>query len=328
MDHHYTGSKILILGGLGFIGYNLATRLLSLGAEVKILDNMYQFGGSSTFHAKNLKDKCEIIFADILDKKTLANVIPGSEVVFNLAAQTSHSLSMENPDFDFTVNAKAQINIAEIMRKEPDILHIYTSTRQVYGNPLYLPVDEKHPVNAPDLNAVSKLSAESIYEFYNKFYGLNTKILRLTNIYGPAMRIRDAKQMFLGEWIRRSLTGDPIILYGNGLLKRDLLYVSDLVDLLCSSSFLASSEYQIFNVGDSHSFELLEVANAIKKIIPSIEINYQETPSIIKSISPSNFCTNTEKLNDYCGWSPKISLGSGLKTTFQYYFKNMEHYLS
>jgi UDP-glucose 4-epimerase len=326
MINNYSNLNVIILGGAGFIGYNLAKRLISLDANVTLVDNLYENGGGNAFHIQQLTDKCEIIINSIEDKETLACAIEGKDVVFNLAGQTSHALSMTAPGFDFNINANTQIAIAEAMLHNPAIIHIYTSTRQVYGDAIYMPVDELHPICAPDINAVSKLAAESIYEFYSRIYGLNTKILRLTNIYGPGMRIRDAKQMFLGEWLRRSILAEPLMVFGDGSLKRDLLFIEDLINLMSSPALVQNNEFQIFNVGDPSPLCLSDIAKTFKNIFPDIKIEHTEVPSLIKIISPSDFATDNKKISRLTGWFPDTSFDVGLAKTISYYVQNMDTY--
>ena len=217
------GKKILITGGMGFIGSNLARRLIELGNEITIVDSLIAEYGGNLRNLHDLRDEIRINLSDIRDEFSMKEIIKDKDYLFNLAGQTSHLDSMENPFVDLDINAKAQLSILEACRKNnPEIRVVFASTRQIYGKPNYLPVDENHPLNPVDVNGVNKIAGEQYHLLYNKVYGIATSVLRLTNTYGPRMRIKDARQTFLGIWIRNLLEGKPIQVYGNGQAKKGL----------------------------------------------------------------------------------------------------------
>ena len=225
--------KVLITGGLGFIGSNLARRLVHDGAKVTVVDSLIPEYGGNPRNLHDIKDQVAINLSDVRDPFSMNQLVQGQDYLFNLAGQTSHLDSMENPFTDLDINAKAQLCILEACRMHnPEIRIVFASTRQIYGKPQYLPVDEKHPCHPVDVNGVNKMAGEWYHIVYNDAYGISASVLRLTNTYGPRMRIKDARQTFLGIWIRNLLEGKPINVYGDGRQRRDYNYVDDVVDAL------------------------------------------------------------------------------------------------
>ena len=214
--------KILITGGLGFIGSNLARRLVELDNEVTVVDSLIPEYGGNIRNIEGIRDKITINLSDIRDEFSIKELIKNKDFIFNLAGQTSHLDSMENPFTDLEINAKAQLSILEACRqKNPESRIVFASTRQIYGRPQYLPVDEKHPRHPVDVNGVNKIAGEQYHILYHEVYGIASSVLRLTNTYGPRMRIKDARQTFLGIWIRNLLQGKPIQVFGDGKQRRD-----------------------------------------------------------------------------------------------------------
>ena len=200
---NYSGKEILITGGLGFIGSNLARRLVSQGANLTLVDSLIPQYGGNTFNIDDIKNKVAVNVCDVRDTFAMEHLIQGKDYLFNLAGQTSHLDSMTDPHTDLDINAAAQLSILEVCRKEnPDIKIVFASTRQLYGRPDYLPVDEKHPIRPVDVNGINKLAGEWYHLLYSNVYGIRACALRLTNTYGPGMRVKDARQTFLGIWIR------------------------------------------------------------------------------------------------------------------------------
>jgi dTDP-glucose 4,6-dehydratase/UDP-glucose 4-epimerase len=214
---YYTNKRILITGGLGFIGSNLARSLAVQGANVTLVDSLIPQYGGNTFNIDDIQNKVVVNVCDVRDTYTMGLLIQGKDYLFNLAGQTSHLDSMTDPHTDLDINAAAQLSILEVCRKEnPDIKIVFASTRQLYGSPDYLPVDEKHPIRPVDVNGINKLAGEWYHLLYNNVYGIRACALRLTNTYGPGMRVKDARQTFLGIWIRLLLEGKPIKVFGDG----------------------------------------------------------------------------------------------------------------
>ncbi|MEL7637903.1 MAG: NAD-dependent epimerase/dehydratase family protein, partial [Anaerolineaceae bacterium] len=229
----FEGKRVLITGGLGFIGSNLAIKLVELGAIVTLVDSLIPTYGGNLWNVEPIKDKVRINISDVRDPFAMKYLVSGQDFLFNLAGQTSHIDSMQDPATDLAINVQAQLHILEACRHHnPEVKIVFASTRQVYGRPQQIPVKEDHPLSPVDINGVHKLAAEQYHRLFNNIYGVRAVILRLTNTYGPRMRVVDARQTFLGIWIRRLLEGEPILIYGDGKQLRDYNYVDDVVDAL------------------------------------------------------------------------------------------------
>lgn len=325
--YNFKRKKVLITGGLGFIGSNLAIRLVELGAEITLVDSLIPTYGGKLCNVEPIKDKVHINISDVRDPYAMKYLIAGQDYLFNLAGQTSHVDSMENPDTDLAINVLAQLQILEACRHHnPDVKIIFASTRQVYGRPLSIPVKEDHPLAPVDINGVHKLAAEQYHLLYNNIYGIRSVILRLTNTYGPRMRVVDARQTFLGIWIRRLLEGDPILIYGDGEQLRDYNYVDDVVDALLLAAESDDCCGEVLNLGSSQVFSLSQTAAVFLDLHPNGQINYVPFPPNRKSIDIGDYQGDYSRIQKILGWSPKISFKDGMRKTIDFYKENHEDY--
>ncbi len=262
----FNSANVLITGGIGFIGSNLALKLVELGANVTLVDSMIPEYGNNLFNIESIKERVTINFSDVRDPFSMRYLVKGQHYLFNLAGQTSHTDSMQDPYADLEINCKAQLSILEACRHyNPKIKIVFASTRQIYGKPEYLPVDEKHPVRPVDVNGINKMAGEWYHILYNNVYGVRACALRLTNTYGPRMRVKDARQTFVGVWIRFLLEGRSFEVWGGNQL-RDFNYVDDCVEALLLAALNESSYGQIFNLGDRKVISLKELAEMLIKI--------------------------------------------------------------
>ena len=324
----FFNKNIIISGGLGFIGSNLAIKLVSLGANVTVIDSLVPEYGGNTWNIESIKNKISINVADVRDEKIMQRLIQGQDYFFNLAGQTSHLDSMKNPFVDLEVNAKAQLSILEECRKfNPEIKIIFASTRQLYGKPQYLPVDEKHPLVPVDVNGINKLAGEMYHVLYNKVYNIKTSVLRLTNTYGPRMRIKDARQNFLGIWIRNLLENKPITIFGDGSQLRDYNYIDDVVDafILVAGSDVWNAS--IFNLGNSNPISLETTAKIIIEENNAGKYIFTPFPEELKKIDIGDFYSDYSKIKTNLGWNPEVSIDAGFKKTIEYFRNNYEFYV-
>ena len=262
------GKKVLITGGLGFIGSNLAERLVEDGAHVTIVDSMIPEYGGNMRNIHEISDKVTVNLSDIRDPFSVNKLICKQDYLFNLAGQTSHLDSMEDPFTDLDINAKAQLSILEACRKHnPKVRIVFASTRQIYGKPEYLPVDEKHPLHPVDVNGINKIAGEQYHILYQEVYGIASSVLRLTNTYGPRMRIKDARQTFLGIWIRNLLEGKPVEVFGDGKQRRDYNFIEDVLDALLIAATEQHAIGKVYNLGAPDSISLEDTAKIMCKEI-------------------------------------------------------------
>lgn len=322
----WQGRPVLVTGGLGFIGSTLARRLVGLGANVTIIDSLIPEYGGNMINIDGIAGKVRVNISDMRDPYSLRYLVEGQEVIFNLAGQTSHMDSMTEPFSDLQINCVAQLSLLEICKKyNRDSKVIFASTRQIYGRPKYLPVDENHPLHPVDVNGVNKLAGENYHLLYHDVYGIKTAALRLTNIYGPRMRIKDARQTFLGIWIRAALEGKEFEVWGGEQL-RDFCYVDDAVEAMLQMVEVDNGWGKVFNVGGDQVISLLSVAQALSSIVGT-GFNVREFPADRKLIDIGDYYTNDDALRRLTGWKPKVCLEDGLLRTVQFYRTRLGHYV-
>lgn len=323
----FKGSRILITGGAGFIGSNLAIRLVEEGAKVTLVDSMIPDYGGNLFNIESIRDRVALNISDVRDEHSMKYLVQGQDFLFNLAGQTSHLDSMHNPYPDLEINARAQLSILEACRKHnPSIKIVFASTRQLYGAPQYLPVDEKHPVHPVDVNGINKMAGEWYHLVYNNVYGIRTVVLRLTNTYGPRMRVRDARQTFLGIWVRKVVEGLPFQVYGDGLQLRDYNYIDDLVDALLRCAESDQADGHIFNLGAAPPVSLKETAEILVRVSDRASYELVPFPADRKVIDIGDYYADYGKIESTLGWRPKIPLTEGLGRTVEYYREHHLHY--
>ena len=326
-DAAFSGTKVLITGGLGFIGSNLARRLAAAGAEVTIVDSLIPEYGGNRFNIHDVRERVSVNITDVRDPHAMAHLIKGQDFLFNLAGQTSHVDSMQDPATDLEINAAAQLSILEACKKHnPRIKLVFASTRQLYGRPQYLPVDEKHPIRPVDVNGINKLAGEWYHLLYNDVYGIRACALRLTNTYGPGMRVKDARQTFLGIWIRNVLQGKPISVYGDGSQVRDFNYVDDAVDALLAAAAGAEAEGQVFNLGSEEVISLKALAEKLIALHGSGRYEIVPFPAERKAIDIGDYYSDFGKIRAALGWTPRVSLDAGLRRTLDFYARHGSHY--
>ena len=323
----YSQKKVLITGGLGFIGSNLAIRLVDLGAKVTLVDSLIPQYGGNLWNIEPIKDRVKVNISDVRDEHSMKYLVDGQDFLFNLAGQTSHIDSMEDPGTDLEINAVAQLKILEACRHyNPQIKLVFASTRQIYGKPISIPVDESHPLRPVDVNGINKMAGEQYHLVYNQVYGIRSSILRLTNTYGPRMRVKDARQTFLGIWIRRIIEGKPVTIYGDGSQLRDFNYVDDVVDALILAAASDKTNGQIYNLGAADTLSLTDTAKLLVELHQSGQYEYIPFPENRKAIDIGDYSGNYSKIKQELGWQPRISLEEGLKRTLSFYQTNYPHY--
>ena len=265
----FANARVLVTGGLGFIGSNLARRLVGLGTSVTLVDSLIPQYGGNPHNIADIRDKVQVNVCDVRDRFAIEYLVQNQDFLFNLAGQTSHLDSMTDPQTDLDINAAAQLSILEACRKaNPGIRVVFASTRQLYGRPDYLPVDEKHPIRPVDVNGINKLAGEWYHLLYSNVHGIRSSVLRLTNTYGPGMRVKDARQTFLGIWVRQLIEGQPIKVFGDGLQLRDFNYVDDCVEALLLAATADTAIGKAYNLGGSEVMGFTAKKSAQKTRIP------------------------------------------------------------
>ncbi|MCG3142332.1 MAG: CDP-paratose 2-epimerase [Anaerolineae bacterium] len=323
----FVHKNILITGGLGFIGANLALRLAELGAHVTLVDSLIPEYGGNLFNIEPIRDRVTVNIADVRDEFSMDYLVRGRDYLFNLAGQTSHLDSMQNPYTDLDINCRAQLSILEACRKNnPTVKIVYASTRQIYGKPDYLPVDEKHLLHPTDVNGINKMAGEWYHILYNNVYGVRAVSLRLTNTYGPRMRVKDARQTFLGIWLKRVIDKEPIEIWGDGLQLRDFNYVDDVVDAMLLAAASDKANGQIYNLGSAEIINLKDLAQKLIALNGGGQCNIIPFPPDRKAIDIGDYYSDFNLIRSELQWEPRVALDEGLHRTLEYYRKHRAEY--
>jgi UDP-glucose 4-epimerase len=323
----FAGKRVLITGGLGFIGSNLARELLEMDAAVTLVDSLVPEYGGLLYNIAGVEDRLTVNISDVRDEHSLRYLVRDQDVLFNLAGQTSHLDSMADPYTDLEINARSQLSILEACRHEnPGVTIVFASTRQLYGRPRHLPVDESHPVAPVDVNGINKAAGEWYHLLYGDVYGIRTTVLRLTNTYGPRMRVRDARQTFLGIWIRRALADEEILIYGDGSQQRDLTYVDDAIGAFLLAATHAEAAGRVYNLGGDGHVSLLDLAETLIRVADSGRLRLIPFPDDRKAIDIGDFYADYSAIEHDLGWRPLVGLEEGLARTLHYYREHGEAY--
>jgi UDP-glucose 4-epimerase len=323
----YSGARVAITGGLGFIGSAIARRLVAIGAEVLLIDSMASEYGGNLANIVDIHDRVTVNIADIRGGYGLVHLLRGQDFLFNMAAQTSHLDSMSEPEADLAINCTAQLQLLEACRAvNPGIVIVHAGTRQIYGRPHYLPVDERHPLRPVDVNGVNKMAGEAYHLLFRDVYGIKSRSLRLTNVYGPGMRIKDARQTFLGIWLRRVIEGEPFEVWG-GEQRRDLLYVDDAAEAFLYAAVTPEVEGLALNVGGDEPYSLAALAEAIVEANGGGTYEIHEFPPERKRIDIGDFLSDDRCFRTLSGWRPRIRLADGLRLSLDYYRRHLASYL-
>jgi UDP-glucose 4-epimerase len=324
----YRGRRVMITGGLGFIGSNLAHRLAGLGADVLLVDSLIPDYGGNLHNIAGIEDRVHVNIADVRQASTMNYLVQGREVIFNLAGQVSHIDSMRDPHTDLEINCRSQLTLLEACRHHnPAAKVVYASTRQIYGKPDALPVTERHLVRPTDVNGINKAAGEYYHLVYNNVFGVRACALRLTNIYGPRQLLRHNRQGFIGWFIRLALEDHEIQVFGDGSQVRDFVYVDDASEafLLAGATDVVNGE--AFNVGGDEHFAHNEVVELLVRTAGTGRFRFVEWPAEKKVIDIGSFYADSTLFKTRTGWAPRIGLAEGLRRTLDYYRTRMEHYV-
>jgi UDP-glucose 4-epimerase len=327
MKTDFEGARVLITGGLGFVGSNLARRLVDLGSDVTVVDSLIPDYGGNLYNVESIRDRIQINVSDVRDSHSLRHLVQDKDYLFNLAGQTSHLDSMVNPMPDLEINCQAQLSILETCRAcNPKIKIVFASTRQIYGRPLQLPVAETHPLNPVDVNGINKMAGEQYHLLYNNVYGIPATALRLTNTIGPRMRIKDARQTFVGLWVRQLLEGKPISVWGGKQL-RDFTDVEDAVDAFLMAAASPLTNGNVYNLGGSEVVDLTAVAKLMVEVNGAGSYEIREFPGDRRAIDIGDYYADFSKIRAQLGWEPKRTLRETIEATLRYFRDSQPHYL-
>ena len=325
----YRGRRVMITGGLGFIGSNLAHRLVTLGADVLLVDSLIPDYGGNLFNVHGIEDRLKVNVADVRQQSTMNYLVRDREIIFNLAGQVSHIDSIRDPFTDMEINCRSQLTILEACRhNNPRAKVVFAGTRQVYGKPDYLPVDERHLVRPTDVNGINKVAGEYYHLVYNNVYGVRGCSLRLTNVFGPRQLIRHNRQGFIGWFIRLAIEGRTIQIFGDGSQIRDFVFVDDASEAFLKAGASDACNGDVFNVGGDEPISHRDLAHLLIDVAGSGSVEFVEWPPEKKAIDIGSFYSDSQKFRSAVGWQPRVGLREGLERTVAYYRDHFSHYVS
>jgi UDP-glucose 4-epimerase len=317
----------MITGGLGFIGSNLAHHLVEWGADILIVDSLIPDYGGNLFNVEDIEDKVQVNIADVRDRNSMDYLVRQQDYIFNLAGQVSHIDSMHDPYTDLEINCRSQLSLLEACRhNNPAVKIVYASTRQIYGVPDYLPVDERHLLHPTDVNGINKMAGEWYHILYNNVYGIRATSLRLTNTYGPRQLMKHSRQGFIGWFIRLATDGQEISVYGDGKQLRDLNYVDDVVEAFLLAGAADKANGQVFNLGGLRPISLLEVVETLMELCPQASYGLVRFPQDQKRIDIGDYYGDYSKIEAALGWKPVVPLKEGLAKTVDFYRQHKARY--
>jgi UDP-glucose 4-epimerase len=325
---YYRGRAVMVTGGLGFIGSNLARRLVELGADVLLVDSFLPDAGGNLFNIDGIADRVRVNIADIRQQTTMNHLVRDRDVIFNLAGQVSHIDSMRDPYTDLEINCRSQLTVLEACRNfNPNVKVVFAGTRQVYGRPASLPVDERHLVRPTDVNGINKAAGEYYHLVYNNVFGVRACSLRLTNVFGPRQLIRHNRQGFIGWFIRLAIENRPIQIYGDGSQLRDFVYVNDAADAFLRAGVSDACNGDVFNVGGMQPISHRDLTAMLVRVAGGGSVEYVEWPADKRAIDIGSFYADSRKFTATTGWTPEVPLEEGLRGTIAFYRQHYDQYV-
>ena len=322
----FQGKRVLITGGLGFIGSTLAHRLLKLKAQITLVDSLIPEYGGNLFNIHGIENKVKVNIADVRDSYGMNYLVQNQDYIFNMAGTLSHTDSMEDPFTDLQINCASQLSILQSCRKyNPKVKIIFAGTRGEYGRAVYLPVDEKHPLNPVDINGINNIAAEMYHILYNNAFGIKATSLRLTNTYGPRHQMKHHRQGIINWFVRLVIEDKEISIFGEGKQIRDTNYIDDVVEALLLTAANDKSYGQIYNLGGTPA-SLKEIVEMLIKICGKGRYKFVPFPKSSRIVEVGDYIADYSKITRELGWKPGISLEGGLRRTIEYYEKYRKHY--
>ena len=325
---YYRGRRVMITGGMGFIGSNLARALVAAGADILIVDALNPEYGGNRFNLHGIEEYLRVNVSDVRDETSMNALVQDREVIFNLAGQVSHIDSMRDPYTDLEINCRAQLSMLEACRRHnPTVRVVYAGTRQVYGRPDRLPVDEHHLVRPADINGVNKAAGEYYHLLYNNVFDVRASSLRLTNVYGPRQLMKHSRQGFIGWFIRLAIEGREIEIFGDGSQLRDFVYVDDAADAFLRAGATDACDGEVFNVGGDEPVSHRDLVTLLLETAGAGSVRYVDWPPEKKRIDIGSFYSDSTKFREAVGWQPQVGLREGLRRTIAFYREHLGHYV-
>lgn len=323
----FKSKRALITGGIGFTGSNLAIALVNAGADVTVMDAMIPGYAGNLFNIEPIRDRVTVNFSDVRDVNVMNYLVQGQDYVFHLAGQVDHVLSLTDPFPDIDMNIKGTAVVMEAVKHHnPTAKVIYTGTRGQYGSAVSLPVSEDAPTHPKGIYEISNLTAEKIIQVYNDVHGIQSVLLRLTNIYGPRAQMKHSRYGVVNWFVRLAVDDATIKVFGDGKILRDYLYIDDAVEAILMCALEPKAVGEVLNVGIDVPTDFIELADTLIEVAGSGRWEFAPFSPERAAQEPGNFYTDISKIRSLVGWEPRTKLRDGLRETVEYYRKNKHHY--
>ncbi len=323
-----TGKKVLITGGLGFIGSNIAHRCVELGAQVTIQDACIEPYGWNHANIAEIKDAVHFVKGDVRNRGQLLELVAGKDIVFHMAAQVGREISVEQPELDTEINCTGTLNVLEACRQTDNgVKLVFAGSRGQIGEPVYMPVDEQHPQNPTDVYGINKMAGEAYVFLYNKIYGFPVVSLRLNNVYGPRCQMHAGFYGILNWFMANAMQGRPITVYGEGAQTRDYVFITDVVDAFVRVALADKANGEMFFVGSGVETIFIDMVKTVVEAVGKGEITHIPFPQTRESIDIKKFVVTYAKIQQAVGWTPKVDLRSGVQQTARFYEERLQQYL-
>lgn len=324
----YDGANVLITGGLGFLGSNLAFALAEAGASVTLVDSLLPQYGGNPRNIEGISGEVAVSYTDVRDSYAMAYLISRHDFIFNFAGQVSHRDSIDDPLTDLEINTSAPLSLLELVRKNnPGAAVVYAGTRQVYGRPDYLPVDEKHPLHPTDANGISNLAAEMYHRMYAELHGIRAMSLRMTNTYGPRQRLAGTTQAFVPIFVRKAFEDETITIFGDGKQRRDFVYVTDAIDAFMRAGRCVDAVGKVMNLGHPDPMELNDFAELLCEVTGTGRVVLAPWPPDYEKIDIGDYYGSFDMASQILGWKPKVGVRDGLTKTVEFYRPRIAEYM-
>jgi UDP-glucose 4-epimerase len=323
----FSGARVLITGGLGFIGSSLAVPLAEAGAEVTLVDAMIPDYGGNLFNIAPVRDRVKVNFCDVRDPHAMNYLVQGQDFIFHSAAQVCHIKSLSDPFPDIDINIKGTAVLLEACKHHNKTARIAKlGTRGQYGASARLPVAEDDPMNPKGIYEVSLLAAEKIAQIYNDVHGIPTTLFRLTNIYGPRAQMRHSRFGVANWFIRLAIDGETIKVFGDGRLKRDFVYIDDCVAAILAATISPQAAGQVLNVGDDRPSCFRELAETVVRVAGRGAWEFAPFTAERAAQEPGDFYSDISRIRALTGWSPRTTLDDGVRASLEYYQRHRSEY--
>jgi UDP-glucose 4-epimerase len=326
LNSYYKNKKVLVIGGAGFIGSNLSIKLVELGAKVSIVDALLRECGGNLFNLSKIKNRIRFYHGDINKLKNISYVLGEADVIFNCIGFTNHLASIKDPLQDLKLNVSVHLQLLLACKNSNISARIvYLASRSQYGRSQSKKIKETHPICPLDFHGAHKAMGEIYHTLFNTLYGVDARILRVTNVYGPRQDMRNGNPGIINKFIKEMMEGERILIFGSGNRVKDFLYVDDVVDAILHLAMKKDVEHRVYNLG-GNPVAIEEVVRAIISILGRGKYEVVPFPKSVKAMDTGDVILDSSRIKNEFGWKSNVKLHEGVKDTIVFYLKNKKYY--